>query len=106
MISAAPLAGLASPRSLFSVGLARKDARPLMAVSHPTRIRVTIARMEWTTAAVEAEIRRRMQVLDEQLRRELRVREVRLKRGTGYDVVLPIVRVVATGGGVIVEVGE
>lgn len=61
--------------------------------------------MEWTTAAVEAELRRRMQVLDAQLRRELGVREVRLKR-TGYDVVLPIVRIVATVGGVIVEVAE
>lgn len=62
--------------------------------------------MEWTTAAVEAEIRRRMQVLDAQIRRELQVREVRMKRGTGYDVVLPILRVVPTGGGVIVEVAE
>jgi hypothetical protein len=45
-----------------------------------------------------------MSSTSEQLQRQLRVREVLLKRDGRYDVRLHIVRVVPSGDGVIVEV--
>lgn len=63
-----------------------------------------IVDMSTTSDQVRDEVRRRVTEATEQLQRQLRVREVVLKRDSRIDMRLHIVRVVPGRDGVIVEV--